>query len=187
MVLVYEIYPSKALVTFRDKKKITCLYGTTFEDLDFLKFIKAKEYQHSQYMKMSFRLAVKHFLSGCKTFLVVDMYRAKICSVLGISFMKIECLLLQDSLDVLFPNMEKNIVRSDRGIRYPEVRYVIGLNHHLHSPTQKRLMQRVNQFLKIASSLLTITIIVFKKKKMNAIYFMYITGYNSLFQFTKIQ
>ena len=39
-------------------------------------------------------------------------------------------------------------VYTDGGTWYPEACYVIGLKHHLHSPFEKSLMERVNQYFK---------------------------------------
>ena len=63
---------------------------------------------------------------------------------------------------------------------YPEACNVLRLTHYLHSPLEKSLMERVNQYFKdrIESFDDYYPCI---QKKMNAIYFMYITGYNSLF------
>ena len=38
---------SKALVIFKDKKGVTCLYGTGFKGLQSIPFIRGKEFQHS--------------------------------------------------------------------------------------------------------------------------------------------
>jgi transposase-like protein len=79
----------------------------------------------------------------------------------------------------------KHTVYTDGGTWYDEACNVIGLKHYLHSPFQKRMIERVNQYLKTELNLLMITIHVYKK--MNAIYFMYITGYNSLYLCIMIQ
>jgi len=42
----------------------------------------------------------------------------------------------------------KHTVYTDGGTWYPEGCNVIGLEHYLHSPFQKSLMVRVNQYLK---------------------------------------
>src|SRR5215204_1483292 len=42
----------------------------------------------------------------------------------------------------------KHTVYTDGGTWYDEACNVIGLKHHLHSPLEKSLMERVNQYLK---------------------------------------
>jgi putative transposase len=48
----------------------------------------------------------------------------------------------------LVSNYGKHIVYTDGGTWYDEACNVIGLKHYLHSPFQKSLMERVNQYLK---------------------------------------
>ncbi len=48
----------------------------------------------------------------------------------------------------LVSNYGKHIVYTDGGIWYDEACEVIELKHYLHSPFQKSLMERVNQYLK---------------------------------------
>ena len=72
----------------------------------------------------------------------------------------------------------KHTVYTDGGTWYDEACNMIGLKHYLHSPLEKSLMERVNQYFKdrIKVSMTTIHVC-----KMIAIYYMYIIGYNSLF------
>ena len=58
------------------------------------------------------------------------------------------CLLLKNSLDSLVSNYGKHTVYTDGGTWYDEACEVIGLKHYLHSPFQKSLMERVNQYFK---------------------------------------
>ena len=79
----------------------------------------------------------------------------------------------------------KHTVYTDGGTWYDEACNVLGLKHYLHSSIEKSLMERASQSVfKTELNCLMITIRVLK---MNVIYFMYITGYNSLFQCTMIQ
>ena len=57
------------------------------------------------------------------------------------------CLLLKNSLDLLLRIME-NIVYTDGGTWYDEACNVLRLKHYLHSPLEKSLMERVNQYFK---------------------------------------
>jgi transposase-like protein len=75
----------------------------------------------------------------------------------------------------------KHTVFTDGGTWYDEASNIIGLKHYLHSPFQKSLMERVNQYFKDRTELSLLMITIHVCKKRNAIYFTYITGYNSLF------
>ena len=90
-------------------------------------------------------------------------------------------MLLRNLLDLsLVEKYGKHTVYTDGGTWYHEACSIIGLKHYLHSPLGKSLMERVNQYF-------TDRIESFDdyypcmQKKRNVIYFMYITGYNSLY------
>ena len=70
---------------------------------------------------------------------------------------------------------------------YDEACNILRLKHYLHSSIEKSLMERVNQYLKDRIERVLMTTIYVCKKKVNAIYFMYITGYNSLCLYIMIQ
>ena len=70
------------------------------------------------------------------------------------------------------------------GTLYDEACNVLRLKYYLHSSFEKSLMERVNQYFKYRTKNLMTTIHVWK---INVIYFMYITGYNSLYQCIMIQ
>ena len=67
---------------------------------------------------------------------------------------------------------------TDGGTWFDEACNVIRLKHYLHSSIEKSSIERVINISKIELNHSMITIHV---SKMNVIYFMYITGYNSLF------
>ena len=48
----------------------------------------------------------------------------------------------------LVSNYGRHIVYTDGGTWYDEACEVVGLKHYLHSPFQKSLIERVNQYLK---------------------------------------
>jgi putative transposase len=48
----------------------------------------------------------------------------------------------------LVSNYGKHIVYTDGGTWYDEASNIIGLKHYLHSPFQKSLMERFNQYFK---------------------------------------
>jgi len=80
----------------------------------------------------------------------------------------------------------KHTVYTDGGTWYDEACNVLRLKHYLHSSLEKSLMERVNQYFKdrIESFDDYYPCI---QRKMSAIYFMYITGYNSLYLCIMIQ
>ena len=78
----------------------------------------------------------------------------------------------------------RHTVYTDGGTWYDEACNILKLKHYLHSPLEKSLMERVTNILRTEPRVLMTTIHV---DKWNVIYFMYITGYNSLFQCTMIQ
>src|ERR687896_354508 len=57
------------------------------------------------------------------------------------------CLLLKNSLDLLY-QYGKHTVYTDGGTWYDEACNVLRLKHYLHSPLEKSLMERVNQYFK---------------------------------------
>ena len=59
------------------------------------------------------------------------------------------CLLLKNSLDLLSPSMENILyIYWWRYIVYDEACNVLRLKHYLHSPFQKSMIERVNQYFK---------------------------------------
>src|SRR5215210_3223130 len=108
-------------------------------------------------------------------------------SVLGIYISEERnVLVVEKFIRSLVDKYGKHTVYTDGGTWYPEACNVLGLKHYLHSSIEKSLMERASQSVfKTELNCLMITIRVLK---MNVIYFMYITGYNSsLFQCTMIQ
>ena len=87
-------------------------------------------------------------------------------------------LLPEKFIESLVSKYGRHPVYTDGGTWYDEACNILKLKHYLHSPLEKSLMERVNQYFKDRSRILTITIRVLK---MNVIYFMSITGYNSLY------
>jgi hypothetical protein len=58
------------------------------------------------------------------------------------------CLLLKKLIRSLVNKYGKYIVYTDEGTWYDEACKVIGLKYYLHSPFQKSLMERVNQYFR---------------------------------------
>jgi hypothetical protein len=80
----------------------------------------------------------------------------------------------------------ENILYTDGGTWYDEACKVIGLKHYLHSSIEKSLMERVNQYLKDRTESFD-DYYPHVCKKRNAIYYMYIIGYNSSYPCIMIQ
>ncbi|HET7643853.1 MAG TPA: hypothetical protein VFK40_10120, partial [Nitrososphaeraceae archaeon] len=79
----------------------------------------------------------------------------------------------------------KHTVYTDGGTWYHEACSIIGLKHYLHSSIEKSLMERVNEYFKDRIELFDV--ITIHVPEMNAIDFIYITGYNSLYLCITIQ
>ena len=115
---------------------------------------------------------------------VLNQYTA--LSLESISQRRETCLLLiKNSFDLLYQDMENILFIPDGATWYDEACNVLRVKHYLHSSIEKSLMERVNQYFKDRiESFDTITHVC---RKANVIYFMYITGYNSLFPCILIQ
>jgi putative transposase len=74
---------------------------------------------------------------------------------------------------------------TDGATWYEEAYNVLRKKHYLHSSLEKSLMERVNQYFK--DRIESFDTIIHVYRKANVIHFMYITGYNSLFQCIVIQ
>ena len=70
-------------------------------------------------------------------------------SILGIYISEERNMLVAEKfIRSLVEKYGRHVVYTDGGTWYDEACYVIGLKHHLHSPLEKSLMERVNQYLK---------------------------------------
>ena len=66
------------------------------------------------------------------------------------------------------------------GTWFDEACNILRFKHYLHSPFEKSLMERINQYFKDRIESFDDYYPCMQKKK-NIIYFMYITGYNYLY------
>jgi transposase-like protein len=110
--------------------------------------------------------------------------------VLGIYISEERNMLVADKKFIrsLVEKYGRHTIYTDGGTWYHEVCNVLKLKHYLHSSIEKSLMERVNQYFKDRIECFDdYSIHVGNKKKMNAIYFMYITGYNSLYPYITTQ
>jgi putative transposase len=102
-------------------------------------------------------------------------------SVLGIDISEERNMLVAEKFNQsLVSKYGKHTVYTDGGKWYDDACNVIGLKHYLHSSIEKSLMERVNQYLKDRIECFDDYYLCMQKKQ-SVIYFMYITGYNSLY------
>ena len=93
-------------------------------------------------MKLLFRLVTKNIGYG----FVVNQFIVQ-CLESIISEER-NMLVAEKFIRSLVSKYSKHTVYTDGGTWYPEACNVIGLKHHLHSPFEKSLMERVNQYFK---------------------------------------
>ena len=115
---------------------------------------------------------------------VLNQYTAM--SLESISQRRETCLvLIKKFIRSLVSTYGKHTVYTDGVTWYDEACNILKLKHYIHSSMEKSLMERVNQYFKDRiESFDTITHVC---REANVIYFMYITGYNSLFPCILIQ
>src|SRR5918992_2636960 len=104
------------------KKEVMFLFGIGFKDLDLAKYTKGKEYLLLFWMKQLYRLVTSIFGYG----FVLNQF-----TVLCLDYTsqrKETCLLLKNSLDLLYQYME-NTVYTDGGTWYDEACNVLRLKH----------------------------------------------------------
>src|SRR5574339_1252482 len=96
-------------------------------------------------------------------------------SVLGIYISEERNMLIAEKfIRSLIEKYGKHTVYTDGGTWYNEACNVLRLKHYLHSPFQKSLIERINQYLKDRIESFDDYYPCMQKKR-NAIYFMYIT------------
>ncbi|HVP82907.1 MAG TPA: hypothetical protein VMS35_07700 [Nitrososphaeraceae archaeon] len=109
----------------------------------------------------------------------MDLNRTSVQFCAGNLYLRREiCLFAEKFIRFLVNKYGKHIVYTDGGSWYPETCNVLGLKHYIHSSKEKSLIERVNQYFKDRTELFDN---YYQCVKMNVIYFMYTTGYNSLF------
>ena len=105
-------------------------------------------------------------------------------SVLGIYISEERNMLVAEKfIRSLVDKYGKHTVYTDGGTWYDEACNILRLKHYLHSPLEKSLIELIN-ILRTEPRVLMTTIHVCR---LNVIYYMYITGYNSLFLCITIQ
>ena len=123
------------------KKEVTCLSGSGFRGLQNTGSIKGKEYR--------FIIDETVIQIGSQHFWLWFCIEPINSSVLGIYISEERNMLIAEKfIRSLVSKYGKHTVYTDGGTWYPEACNVLRLKHHLHSPFEKSLMERVNQYFK---------------------------------------
>jgi putative transposase len=124
-------------------KEVMFLYGTGFKDLQSIQFTKGKEYQPSFIIDETvIQIGSQHFWLW---FCIEPVHS----SVLGIYISEERNMLVAEKfIRSLVESYGKHTVFTDGGTWYPESCNVLRMKHYLHSPFQKSLMERVNQYFR---------------------------------------
>ena len=123
-------------------KEVIFLYGTGFKGCRVSNLQKEKSNSLHNKDETAIQIGSQHFwLWIC----IQPVHK----SVLGISISEERNMLVAEKfIRSLVSNYGKHIIYTDGGTWYPEACKVIGLKHYLHSPFQKSLMERINQYFK---------------------------------------
>ncbi len=152
IVMYYSLYlyflglslrnTSKALVIFRDEKRSHVAVWNWIQRFGSLQIYKRKRVSAFIIDETIIQIGNQHFwLWFC-----IEPIRS---SVLGIYISEERNMLVAEKfIRSLVEKYGKHTVYTDGGTWYDEACNVIGLKHYLHSPFQKSLMERVNQYLK---------------------------------------
>ena len=133
---------SKALVIFKDNKRSHVSVWNWIQMFAEYPIYKRKRISAFIIDETVIQIGSQHFwLWLC----IEPIHR----SVLGILYQKREiCLLLKNLLDSLVSKYGRHPVYTDGGTWYDEACNIVKLKHYLHSPLEKSLMERVNQYFK---------------------------------------
>ena len=163
---------SKALVIFKDNKRSHVSVWNWIQRFAEYPIYKRKRISAFIIDETVIQIGSQHFWLW---FCIEPIHR----SVLGIYISEERNMLVAEKfIRSLVEKYGRHPVYTDGGTWYDEACNILRLKHYLHSPLEKSLMERVNQYFRTGSRILMTTIHV---SKMNVIYFMYITGYNSLY------
>ncbi|HSF49771.1 MAG TPA: DDE-type integrase/transposase/recombinase [Nitrososphaeraceae archaeon] len=133
---------SKALVIFKDNKRSHVSVWNWIQRFAEYPIYKRKIISAFIIDETVIQIGSHHFRLW---FCIVPIHS----SVLGIYISEERNMLVAKKfIRSLVSNYGKHIVYTDGGTWYDEACEVIGLKHYLHSPFQKSLMERVNQYLK---------------------------------------
>ena len=124
------------------RRGVMCLSGTGFKDLSVIRFYKRKRVTAFIIDETVIQIGNQHFWLW---FCIEPVHS----SVLGIFLSEERNMLVAEKfIRSLLSKYRKHTVYTDGGKWYYEACEVIGLKHYLHSPFQKSLMERVNQYFK---------------------------------------
>src|SRR5574342_16813 len=190
VIVMYSLYlyflglslrnTSKALIIFKDERKSYVSVWNWIQRFGSCQIYKRKRVSAFIRDETIIQIGNQHFWLW---FCIEPVHS----SVLGIYISEERNMLVTEKfIRSLVEKYGKHTVYTDGGTWYNEACNVIGLKHYLHSPLEKSLMERVNQYLKDRIESFD-DYYPCMQKKMNAIYFMYITGYNSLYLCIMIQ
>ena len=181
IIVIYSLYlyflglslrnTSKALIIFKDNKRSYVSVWNWIQRFAEYPIYKRKRVTAFIIDETIIQIGSQHFWLW---FCIEPVHS----SVLGIYISEERNMLVAEKfIRSLVESYGKHTVYTDGGTWYPEACNVLRLKHYLHSPFQKSLMERVNQYFKDRTRILMISIHV---SEMNVIYFTCITGYNSL-------
>jgi len=133
---------SKALVIFRDKKRSYVSVWNWIQRFGSCQIYKRKRVTAFIIDETFIQIGNRHYW----LWIAIEPIHS---SVLGIYISEERNMLVAEKfIRSLVSNYGKHIVYTDGGTWYDEACEVIGLKHYLHSPFQKSLMERVNQYFK---------------------------------------
>ena len=133
---------SKALVIFRDEKRSYVSVWNWIQRFGSCQIYKRKRVSAFIIDETVIQIGNQHFWLW---FCIEPIHS----SVLGIYISEERNMLIAEKfIRSLVEKYGKHTVYTDGGTWYNEACNVIGLKHYLHSPLEKSLMERVNQYLK---------------------------------------
>src|SRR5512134_2757459 len=190
IVIMYSLYlyflglslrnTSKALTIFKDQKRSYVSVWNWIQKFGSYPIYKRKRVTAFIIDETVIQIGNQHFW----LWIAIEPIHS---SVLGIYISEERNMLVAENfIRSLVEKYGKHTVYTDGGTWYHEACSVIGLKHYLHSPLEKSLMERVNQYFKDRIESFDDYYPQVCKKR-NVIYCMYITGYNSLYLCIMIQ
>ena len=152
IVVMYSLYlyflglslrnTSKALIIFNDDKRSHVSVWNWIQRFGSLQIYKRKRVSAFIIDETVIQIGSQHFWLW---FCIEPIHS----SVLGIHISEERNMLVAEKfIRSLVEKYGKHTVYTDGGTWYDEACNVIGLKHYLHSPLQKSLMERVNQYFK---------------------------------------
>jgi putative transposase len=133
---------SKALVIFKDEKRSYVSVWNWIQRFGSLQIYKRKRVSAFIIDETVIQIGSEHFW----LWICIEPVHS---SVLGIHISKERNMLVAEKfIRSLVSKYGKHTIYTDGGRWYPETCNVLRLKHYLHSPLEKSLMERVNQYFK---------------------------------------